>query len=448
MRIRAQIAGVIDLHRYSGDQAPSVACKSVWTDRRGEEHAWWHHVEVRPGAGYPSGWEDQSRFRGGGWTTASGRLVPAQGSPARGLLKLFHQPDLPVLDDYYEPWEYAVEGPAQAQAGLTQGRAPARSKVTGEVFSPGAGPNWDAGGAGGMNLDRDPLLADLSADGFRLLQSVEHLIRFHLPRLCNHCLNPSCVAACPSGAMQKRGEDGVVVVDQVHCRGWTSCIPACPYQKVYYNWAEGKASKCQFCFPSLERGETPFCFSSCTSQVRYLGVLLYDQERIPEVASLPEDELVDGLRSLFLDASNPLVEETALRQGLSDGVLDAARRSPIHSLVIRHRVALPLHVEYRTLPALFYIPPVPPPSVGLSAEASSLFDRYLAALFSAGNRGLIREVRAAIERARAKGGRTPVKGPPEGSNSETAKEAELFRLLVADNDHRFVLPQVKLEASR
>lgn len=50
-------------------------------------------------------------------------------------------------------------------------------------------------------------------------------------RLCEHCLNPSCVASCPSGAMYKRDEDGIVLVDQDACRGWRYCMTGCPYKK-------------------------------------------------------------------------------------------------------------------------------------------------------------------------------------------------------------------------
>lgn len=63
----------------------------------------------------------------------------------------------------------------------------------------------------------------------------------YLPRLCEHCLNPSCVASCPSGAMYKRDEDGIVLVDQDACRGWRYCMTGCPYKKVYFNWKTNKA---------------------------------------------------------------------------------------------------------------------------------------------------------------------------------------------------------------
>ena len=59
----------------------------------------------------------------------------------------------------------------------------------------------------------------------------------YLPRLCEHCLNPACVAACPSGAIYKREEDGIVLIDQDKCRGWRMCVSGCPYKKIYYNWS-------------------------------------------------------------------------------------------------------------------------------------------------------------------------------------------------------------------
>ena len=58
----------------------------------------------------------------------------------------------------------------------------------------------------------------------------------YLPRLCEHCLNPACVASCPSGSIYKREEDGIVLIDQDKCRGWRMCVCGCPYKKIYYNW--------------------------------------------------------------------------------------------------------------------------------------------------------------------------------------------------------------------
>ncbi len=65
----------------------------------------------------------------------------------------------------------------------------------------------------------------------------------YLPRLCEHCLNPACVAACPSGAIYKREEDGIVLIDQDKCRGWRMCVSGCPYKKIYYNWPSGQVGE-------------------------------------------------------------------------------------------------------------------------------------------------------------------------------------------------------------
>ena len=81
----------------------------------------------------------------------------------------------------------------------------------------------------------------------------------YLPRLCEHCLNPTCVASCPSGSIYKREEDGIVLIDQDKCRGWRMCVSGCPYKKIYYNWKSGKAEKCIFCYPRIEAGQPTVC---------------------------------------------------------------------------------------------------------------------------------------------------------------------------------------------
>ena len=123
----------------------------------------------------------------------------------------------------------------------------------------------------------------------------------YLPRLCEHCINPACVASCPSGAIYKREEDGIVLIDQDKCRGWRMCVSGCPYKKIYYNWKSGKSEKCIFCFPRIEAGQPTVCAETCVGRIRYLGVLLYDADRIEEVASVPnEQDLYPAQLSMFL----------------------------------------------------------------------------------------------------------------------------------------------------
>ncbi len=123
------------------------------------------------------------------------------------------------------------------------------------------GPNWDDNLAGTYErIDQDPLMVGLQE---KVKATYEQAFLFYLPRICEHCLNPSCVASCPSGAMYKREEDGIVLVDQAKCRGWRFCVSGCPYKKVYFNHRTGKAEKCTLCYPRIEAGLPTICSETC-----------------------------------------------------------------------------------------------------------------------------------------------------------------------------------------
>ena len=140
----------------------------------------------------------------------------------------------------------------------------------------------------------------------------EQTFMFYLPRICEHCLNPSCAASCPSGAIYKRSEDGIVLVDQDRCRGWRMCVTGCPYKKVYFNHRTGKAEKCTFCFPRVEVGIPTVCSETCVGRLRYIGLVLYDADRVLEAASTPdEQDLYEAQRSVFLDPHDPAVIRAA-----------------------------------------------------------------------------------------------------------------------------------------
>lgn len=46
---------------------------------------------------------------------------------------------------------------------------------------------------------------------------------------CNHCACPTCVDACPRGAMHKDAATGAVLVDDEKCIGCGKCAKTCPY---------------------------------------------------------------------------------------------------------------------------------------------------------------------------------------------------------------------------
>lgn len=397
MKIRAQIGMVLNLDKCIGCHTCSVTCKNVWTNREGVEYAWFNNVETKPGIGYPKEWENQKKWNGGWVRKANGKVEPKIGAKWRVLAKIFANPDLPEIDDYYEPFDFDyghLQNAGELEAFPT---ARPRSKISGERMEKIEwGPNWEEI-LGGEFSKRSK---DVNFEGVEaeIYGQFENTFMMYLPRLCEHCLNPACVASCPSGAIYKREEDGIVLIDQEKCRGWRMCISGCPYKKIYYNWSSGKSEKCTFCYPRIEAGQPTVCSETCVGRIRYLGVLLYDADRIAEAAATPDEkDLYEAQLSVFLDPNDPAVIEQARRDGIPEAWLEGARNSPVYKMAMDWKVAFPLHPEYRTLPMVWYVPPLSPlqhaaASGKIGVDSENMPDvrslripvRYLANLLTAG----------------------------------------------------------------
>ncbi len=253
---KRQLAMVMDLNKCIGCQTCTVACKTQWTNRNGREYMYWNNVETHPGAGYPKNWMEA----GGGFDQ--------EGNLKDGII-----PDM-VLD-YGVPWDYNHD----------------------ELFNGGLlhtkenleyGPNWDEDVGGG---------------------EYPNSYFFYIPRICNHCSNPGCLAACPREAIFKREQDGIVLVDLERCQGYRYCIAGCPYKKIYFNPKISKSEKCIFCFPRVEKGLPPACAHQCVGRIRFVGFL--------------DDE-----------------------------------EGQVYKLVHKYKVALPLRPDFGTQPNVYYVPPL------------------------------------------------------------------------------------------
>ena len=282
-----QLAYVFDLNKCIGCHTCTMACKQLWTNRNGREYMYWNNVESRPGKGYPKNWEQ----KGGGFDKEG---------------KLKTDGVIPIRADYGGTWDYNLDEV------LMQGK--------GNQVVPHEKPTW------GVNWDEDEGKGEFPNNHY-----------FYLPRICNHCSNPACLAACPRKAIYKRPEDGLVVVDQERCRGYRYCVKACPYGKVYFNLKTAKSEKCIGCYPRVEKGVPPACAAQCVGRIRFV--------------SYRDDK--DG---------------------------------PVHKLVDQWKVALPLHPEHGTEPNVFYVPPVnttPPPfeDDGRLKDAPRIPLAYLEGLF-------------------------------------------------------------------
>jgi nitrate reductase beta subunit len=431
------------------------------------EYVWFNNVETRPGPGYPKQWENTDRFKGG-WVLRNGKLRLRAGGPAAKLANIFYNPNMAVFgEDFYEPWTYDFEHLFNAEKKDRVPVARPKSMVTGKFIDrPTWSSNWDDDLAGGNEIaPTDPNVQKLQE---HITLEYEKTFMMYLPRICEHCLNPSCVASCPSGALYKRDEDGIVLVDQEACRGWRFCMNGCPYHKVYYNWNTHKAEKCNFCYPRTEAGLPTICSETCVGRIRYIGVVLYDADKVKAAASVEDPKkLYEAQLSVFLDPFDPEVIKEARKAGINDQWIEGAQNSPIYKMAMKWKIALPLHPEYRTLPMVWYVPPLSPIMSHIENEEELSTDgyipavdqmripmEYLASLLTAGDTHIIRKVLLKLTAMRVHMRAKTVGGVDDYRHSRLLEEAEtsveeleeMARLLaVAKYNERFVIPTARRE---
>ncbi|MGO1568439.1 MAG: nitrate reductase subunit beta [Brachybacterium sp.] len=468
MRVMAQMSMVMNLDKCIGCHTCSVTCKQAWTNRSGTEYIWFNNVETRPGQGYPRGYEDQEKWKGGWELGRNGRLKLKAGGRITKLMQLFSNPKLPGIEDYYEPWTYEYDNLLNAPANSKNiPTAPPKSLITGERLDIQWSGNWDDDlGGTYLHKDKDPMLKGIED---KVQFEFDQTFMFYLPRICEHCLNPTCVASCPSGAIYKREEDGIVLVDQDGCRGWRMCITGCPYKKIYFNHQTGKAEKCTFCYPRIEQGEPTVCAETCVGRLRYIGLVLYDADRVTEAASTKDEQgLYEAQRDIILDPHDPEVIAGAEQAGIHHDWILAAQKSPTYKLIKDYEVALPLHPEYRTMPMVWYIPPLSPVvdvvrDTGYDAEdAENLFAaidalripvEYLANLFTAGDVPTVERVlyRMAAMRSYMRDinlGKEPREGIANAVGMDGQTMQDMYRLLaIARYEDRYVIPSSHHESA-
>ena len=237
------------------------------------------------------------------------------------------------------------------------------------------------------------------------------------------------------------------------------CVSGCPYKKIYYNWSSGKSEKCVFCYPRIEAGQPTVCSETCVGRIRYLGVLLYDADRIEAAAATPDEgDLYEAQLSIFLDPNDPEVIAQARRDGVPEAWLEAARHSPVWKMAMDWKIAFPLHPEYRTLPMVWYVPPLSPIQsaadagrIGMDGQMPDVSSlripvRYLANLLTAGRE---QPVITALKRMLAMRGYMRAKTIDGVRDEALARSVglngalieDMYRIMaIANYEDRFVIP--------
>ena len=122
----------------------------------------------------------------------------------------------------------------------------------------------------------------------------QDVFNYYLSISCNHCDEPTCVAGCPTGAMHKRKEDGLVVVNQDACVGCRYCEMRCPYGAPQFDAEKKVMSKCDGCFERVAEGKKPVCVDSCPQRALDFDEIQVLRERYGQqnaIAPLPNPSM-------------------------------------------------------------------------------------------------------------------------------------------------------------
>ena len=115
---------------------------------------------------------------------------------------------------------------------------------------------------------------------YRKLDAKEKVVKgLFVPKLCNHCVSPSCVRVCPASATYQSPE-GVVLVDEKWCIGCGYCVESCPYNMRFIDEEKGVASKCTWCYHRVTEGKKPACVLTCPTGARQFGDLTDPKDRV------------------------------------------------------------------------------------------------------------------------------------------------------------------------
>ena len=145
---------------------------------------------------------------------------------------------------------------------------------------------------------------------------------YHLATTCNHCDNPACVEACPTGASYV-AEDGTVQIDDEKCVGCDACVAACPYEARYHVDEENLVRKCTFCHHRTQLGMLPACVGACVAGARMFGDLNDPDSDISKAIAaagetdvlLPEEGLGPEIHYIGLNSALAMKRVSNVQQG-------------------------------------------------------------------------------------------------------------------------------------
>ena len=139
---------------------------------------------------------------------------------------------------------------------------------------------------------------------FRRVQYIEggtfpEVYAYKVNMSCNHCAEPACLPTCPTGAIFKRKDNGVVDIDSTLCIGCRRCEAACPFGAPQFNPETNTVVKCNMCIDELEAGRKPYCVMACMMRVLDVGPIEKIRDRSYETKAVgPNDRIVRQVKNM------------------------------------------------------------------------------------------------------------------------------------------------------
>jgi len=157
---------------------------------------------------------------------------------------------------------------------------------------------------------------------FRRVQYIEggrfpDVFAYKVNMSCNHCAEPACLPTCPTGAIFKRKDNGIVDIDSTLCIGCRRCEAACPYGAPQFDPEENIVKKCNLCVDEIEAGRKPYCVMACMMRVLDIGPIdqIWDGE-LETVAVGPHDQVVRQVKNIAdIELTHPSIGFVAHSKG-------------------------------------------------------------------------------------------------------------------------------------
>ncbi len=159
----------------------------------------------------------------------------------------------------------------------------------------------------------------------------------HGVAICYQCGVPQCLDVCPSDAISKSEDDGIVRVDAEACSGCEACVDGCSYGMMFFNEDKQVATKCDMC-----GDDEPACVAACPYGLITLAQSkpVYDaikdmSDIVPHGSNLcggcGADIALRMLTRMFSDKADQMVLQTCM--GCCHLTVQAARTATVSSLL-------------------------------------------------------------------------------------------------------------------